>query len=59
MEGRFGFHGKPPTPEQAEEALKELESRYEEQTGQLGSDTPLPEHSEGDGAPDPGLGEPS
>ena len=24
MEGRFGFHGKPPTPEQAEEALDEL-----------------------------------
>ena len=24
MEGRFGFHGKPPTPEQAEQALEEL-----------------------------------
>jgi transketolase len=59
MEGRFGFHGKPPTPEQAEEALKELEARYEEQTAQLGSDTPLPEHGEDDGDPDPGLGEPS
>src|SRR6266516_3299660 len=23
MEGRFGFHGKPPSPEQAEEALEE------------------------------------
>jgi transketolase len=32
MEGRFGFHGKPPTPEQAEEALVELEARLEEQT---------------------------
>jgi transketolase len=27
MEGRFGFHGKPPTQEQAEEALEELEAR--------------------------------
>ena len=26
MEGRFGFHGKPPTPELAEEALTELRS---------------------------------
>ena len=25
MEGRFGFHGKPPTAEQAEQALTELE----------------------------------
>jgi transketolase len=32
MEGRFGFHGKPPTPEQAVEALEELEARLEEQT---------------------------
>ncbi len=32
MEGRFGFHGKPPTPEQAVEALDELEARLEEQT---------------------------
>jgi transketolase len=31
MEGRFGFHGKPPTPEQAEEALEELEARLGEQ----------------------------
>ena len=29
MEGRFGFHGKPPTPEQAEEALEELEARLD------------------------------
>ena len=32
MEGRFGFHGKPPTPELAEEALNELEATLEEQT---------------------------
>jgi transketolase len=35
MEGRFGFHGKPPTPEQAEEALSELESTLAEQTDAL------------------------
>jgi transketolase len=35
MEGRFGFHGKPPSPEQAEEALTELEARLEEQTAAL------------------------
>ncbi len=35
MEGRFGFHGKPPTPEQAEEALEELLARLEEQTAAL------------------------
>jgi transketolase len=35
MEGRFGFHGKPPTPEQAEEALGELEATLEEQTRAL------------------------
>jgi len=35
MEGRFGFHGKPPSPEQAEEALSELEARLEEQTAAL------------------------
>lgn len=35
MEGRFGFHGKPPTPEQAEEALSELEARLAEQTEAL------------------------
>jgi transketolase len=28
MEGRFGFHGKPPSPEQAEEALTELEHLF-------------------------------
>jgi transketolase len=37
MEGRFGFHGKPPSPEQAVEALEELEARLEEQTAGIGS----------------------
>lgn len=37
MEGRFGFHGKPPSPEQAEEALSELEARLAEQTEALES----------------------
>ena len=32
MEGRFGFHGKPPSPELAAEALEELEARLEQQT---------------------------
>jgi transketolase len=32
MEGRFGFHGKPPSPEQAGAALDELMARLEEQT---------------------------
>jgi transketolase len=35
MEGRFGFHGKPPTSEQAQEALTELEARLAEQTEAL------------------------
>jgi transketolase len=35
MEDRFGFHGKPPTPEQAEEALNELETTLDEQTKAL------------------------
>src|SRR5919204_1608194 len=35
MEDRFGFHGKPPTPEQAEEALAELQAKLEEQTQAL------------------------
>jgi transketolase len=35
MEGRFGFHGKPPTPEQAEQALVELEAALSEQTKAL------------------------
>jgi transketolase len=42
MEGRFGFHGKPPSQEQAEQALEELEIRYREQSEALGSDTPPP-----------------
>jgi hypothetical protein len=36
MEGRFGFHGKPPSPELAAEALEELEARLEEQTTEIG-----------------------
>ena len=35
MEGRFGFHGKPPSPEQAGEALEELMERLEAQTEAL------------------------
>jgi len=35
MEGRFGFHGKPPTPEQASDALDELESQLRRQTDAL------------------------
>jgi transketolase len=35
MEGRFGFHGKPPSPEQAAEALEELMARLDEQTKAL------------------------
>ncbi len=35
MEGRFGFHGKPPTPEQATEALEELSAELEQQTREL------------------------
>ena len=35
MEGRFGFHGKPPSPEQAGEALEELMTKLEEQTRTL------------------------
>jgi transketolase len=35
MEGRFGFHGKPPSPELAAEALEELEARMDEQTRAL------------------------
>jgi transketolase len=36
MENRTGFHGKPPTPEQAEEALVELETRLRIQSEALG-----------------------
>ena len=35
MEGRFGFHGKPPSPELTAEALEELQARLEEQTKAL------------------------
>ena len=35
MEGRFGFHGKPPSQEQAEQAMEELEATLEEQTKAL------------------------
>ena len=35
MEGRFGFHGKPPSPEQAGEALDELMARLDDQTTAL------------------------
>jgi transketolase len=38
MENRFGFHGKPPTPEQAEEALGELEQTLESQNVALEGD---------------------
>src|SRR3989442_6105617 len=36
MENQFGFHGKPPSAEQAEHALTELEARLAEQSRQLG-----------------------
>jgi transketolase len=36
MEDQAGFHGKPPSPEQAEEALSELEAKLAEQTKALG-----------------------
>jgi transketolase len=35
MEGRFGFHGKPPSPEQAGAALDELMAKLEDQTAGL------------------------
>ena len=35
MEDRFGFHGKPPSPEQADEALQELEETLKQQTEAL------------------------
>jgi transketolase len=37
MEGRFGFHGKPPSPEQAEEAFEELEATLKSQNEALKS----------------------
>ena len=36
MEDQFGFHGKPPTPEQAEQALSELEEKLALQNEALG-----------------------
>jgi transketolase len=36
MEDTFGFHGKPPTPDQAEQALLELEAKLVEQNEALG-----------------------
>jgi transketolase len=36
MEDQFGFHGKPPTPEQAEQALSELENTLARQNEALG-----------------------
>jgi transketolase len=35
LEGQAGFHGKPPSPEQAEHALSELEDKLKEQTKEL------------------------
>jgi transketolase len=35
MEDRFGFHGKPPSQEQEQQAMEELEATYEEQTRAL------------------------
>jgi transketolase len=35
MEGQFGFHGKPPTAEQADQALIELEAKLTEQDAAL------------------------
>jgi len=37
MEGRFGFHGKPPSPEQASEAMEELEATLKAQDAALGT----------------------
>jgi transketolase len=36
MEDRFGFHGKPPTPEQEEQAMEELEATLKAQNEALG-----------------------
>jgi transketolase len=40
MEDRFGFHGKPPSQEQASEALEELEARLRQQTEALEAAAP-------------------
>ena len=43
MEGRFGFHGKPPGAEQAGEALSELIETFDRQTKELhGSEGDIP-----------------
>src|SRR6476659_6418640 len=36
MEDRFGFHGKPPSQDQATEAFEELEATFKAQTAALG-----------------------
>jgi transketolase len=50
MEGRFGFHGKPPSQEEAEQALEELEATLAEQEEALRAATaeraPVPEPEE-------------
>ena len=40
MEGRFGFHGKPPEPEQAEKAREELDETLKAQTEALNGADP-------------------
>jgi transketolase len=48
MEGQFGFHGKPPSPELAAEALEELEERLERQTETLHASADEPSEPEGE-----------
>jgi len=50
MEGRFGFHGKPPDPELAASALEELEERLEEQTKAIQGAAPDDDDRDGDRA---------
>jgi transketolase len=47
MEDRFGFHGKPPSQEQAEEAMEELEARLEQQNAAFEASTGDGEASDG------------
>jgi transketolase len=42
LEGQFGFHGKPPSAEQAEQALSELEQVLDRQTKALDAAEPEP-----------------
>jgi transketolase len=49
MEDRFGFHGKPPTQEQATEALEELEVRLAEQSKALEAAASSPDDKGGPG----------